>query len=376
MAEGEGDSEDRTEDATSKRRSQAREKGQTPRSRDLNTMFLLLAMSACLYVGGSHISAGMAAIFTAGFVIEREALFDPNSMVLLLEQAVFNALLTVGPFLLITVVVALVAPILNGSWVFSWSALGFNWGRINPVAGLKRLFGLHGVMEMLKALLKFSVLIAVAYVIIRTQMGSVLHLVTLPVATGIAQSGSLLSRDLLIFSAVTIIIAAADVPYQYWSHARKLKMSKQEVKDEMKETEGRPEIKSRIRRLQQDAARRRMMQAVPKADVIITNPTHYAVALRYEATRMRAPRVVAKGADELALKIREVGTAHRVPVVTAPPLARAIYYSTRLEAEIPEGLYVAVAQVLAYVMQLKRTGTVNAEDLSELPIPSELRRDV
>jgi flagellar biosynthesis protein FlhB len=152
-------------------------------------------------------------------------------------------------------------------------------------------------------------------------------------------------------------------------------MSRQEIKDEMRDTEGKPEVKSRIRSMQHEASRRRMMQAVPKADVIVTNPTHYAVALRYDATRMRAPRVVAKGIDEVAMNIRSVGNRYRVPTITAPPLARAIYYSTRLEGEIPEGLYIAVAQVLAYVMQLKQSGTVSAVDLSELPIPTELRRD-
>jgi flagellar biosynthetic protein FlhB len=206
--------------------------------------------------------------------------------------------------------------------------------------------------------------------------GEFLVLSELSVEGGLTTAAHLIIWSFLMISLGTILIAAIDVPFQLWQHSRQLRMTRQEVRDEMKESEGRPEVKQQIRRLQRELAQRRMMQEVPKADVIVTNPTHFAVALRYDAGKMRAPRVVAKGADLIARNIRTIGAEHRVPVFEAPPLARALFYGAELDQEIPEGLYLAVAQVLAYVMQLRdpRPGAMPTPP-GDLPIPPELRRD-
>lgn len=357
MAQEQG--QERTEPATPKRRQEAREHGQIARSRELNTMTLLLAASGGVLLLGENLIRGLARVVDQGLNLSRAQLFDPASAVTLLAEAVRGALITLAPLFLLLVVAALLAPLALGGWSFSAKAIGPKWERLDPVKGLARVFSWQGLVELVKALAKFALLGTIAFLLLRQQAGAFLSLSNEPLEQALQHAASLVGWSFLAVSLGMILIAALDVPFQLWNHTRQQRMTRQEVRDELKETEGRPEIKSQIRRLQREIAQRRMMTEVPKADVVITNPTHYAVALKYDPGRMRAPRVVAKGAGLIAARIRELAAEHRVPLLSAPPLARALYASTDLGQEIPQGLYLTVAQVLTYVYQLRqgRAGT-------------------
>lgn len=376
MAEESG--QERTEQATSKRLREAREKGQIPRSRELNNMVMMLAASGGLVLLGQGMLNGLLEILRKGLRMEREAALAPDAMTRFLGQLLGDGLFLLAPFFLLMIVAALLGPVVLGGWSFSTEALSLKWERLDPVKGMGRVFSWRGLVELAKALAKFAVVAAVAVALLWSMAGELLGLGFEAYEQAFAHGLSLFLKAFLVLSVALVLIAAADVPFQLWDHARQLRMTRQEIRDEFKETEGRPEVKSRIRRLQREMAQRRMMQEVPKADVVITNPTHYAVALRYDQNRMRAPRVVAKGADLIAAQIRGVAAQHRVPVFSAPPLARAIYFSTELNREIPAGLYLAVAQVLAYVYQVKMhvAGGARPEPPTDLPVPDEfLKRD-
>jgi flagellar biosynthetic protein FlhB len=295
----------------------------------------------------------------------------------MLGLAVGDALWSLAPFLVLVSVAALLGPIALGGWSFSVKSLGFKWEKLDPIKGLGRIFAWRGLMEFLKTLVKFAVVSLIAGFLLWQLADHLLALSNEPLKQAIAHSAQLIGWSFFGFSSVLILLAAADVPFQLWDHSNQLKMTRQEVKDELKETDGRPEVKSRIRNLQREMAQRRMIEEVPKADVVIVNPTHYAVALRFDY-KMKAPTVVAKGADLIAFQIRKVAQNHTVTVFSAPPLARALYHSTELNKEIPVGLYVAVAQVLAYVYQLKSAqngeGVAPAEP-TDLPIPKEFENN-
>ncbi len=373
------DAQERTEQATPKRLQEAREQGQTLRSRELNTLAMLLMAAGGMFFLGAGLVDSMSALMRGGLQLSRAQIFDHGALTHLFGQSVLDALAALFPFFLLLVVVALGAPLLLGGWSFSGKALAFNWEKLDPLKGLGRLFSLHSGMELIKALVKLILIVAVLVLWLKYNAAAILNLGTEPLNRALAHAINLLAWAFLVCSSTMIVIAAADVPFQIWDHAKKLKMTRQEIRDEGKETDGNPQIKGRIRTLQREMAQRRMMAEVPKADVIITNPTHYAVALRYDQSRMRAPRLVAKGAGPIAQRIRELGAEHQVSIVSAPSLARAVYHSTDLNQEIPAGLYLAVAQVLAYVYQLKRRA--ENPDLqpaplpADLPIPDELRRD-
>jgi flagellar biosynthetic protein FlhB len=256
--------------------------------------------------------------------------------------------------------------------------LAFKPEKLNPVKGLSRIFGWRGILEMLKGLAKFALVAVVALMLLNNMGDRFLGLGTEPLEQGMSHAADLLTLAFLILSSVLILVAAIDVPFQLWDHQRQLKMTMQEIKEEHKQTEGNPEMKGRQRQMQREMSQRRMMEDVPKADVVVTNPTHYAVALRYDTTQAGAPVVVAKGTELLAAKIRSLAVEHDVPVLAAPPLARALYFSTELGEAIPEGLYRAVAQVLAYVYQLKQGPIYNREGqtpMTDLPIPDDLQHD-
>lgn len=278
------------------------------------------------------------------------------------------------PLLAALLVVAVLAPLALGGWTFSTGALALKPERLNPVKGLARVFSLNGLAELAKALAKFTVLALTTGLLLWRDMGSILALGTQALAPALSGAASLLLNSFLVLCGALVSIAALDVPYQYWRHHQKLRMSRQDLREELKETEGKPEVKSRQRALQREVARRRMMQEVPRADVVVTNPTHFAVALRYRPESMVAPRVVAKGADLVAQRIRELAAEHRVPLLSAPPLARALYHGTRLGQEIPASLYQAVAQVLAYVYAVRRQqreGGAAPVPPIDLPVPDE-----
>ncbi len=375
MAENQG--QERTEEATPKRRREAEEKGDVARSRELTTFAVMLAGSGCALMLGGSMIGDLGGLLQQGFVIERAQVFDLHALTDQLGQATWTALAAVAPLFIVVAAAALIAPMALGGWVFSPKALGFKWSKLDPIKGLKRVFSSRGLMELAKALAKFALIASMGALILYNLTGSLLDLGREPAFPALAHAGSMLVWSFLGLSATLIVIALVDVPFQLWNHARQLRMTRQEVKDEFKETDGRPEVKSRVRALQREMAQRRMMEEVPKADVIVTNPTHYAIALRYDPDADYAPVVLAKGLDNVAAQIRSVAAAHRIPLVSAPPLARALYYSVRLNQAIPAGLYLAVAQVLAYVFQLRaltRGDSARPEPPTDLPIPDEFKR--
>ncbi|QBQ53505.1 flagellar biosynthesis protein FlhB [Nitrosococcus wardiae] len=375
----ESSAQERTEQPTPKRQQEAREKGQVPRSRELNTTALLLSSALGLLLMGEFFLQGLAGLMRQGLRLERAQIFEPTAAILQFQQAIWEALKTIMPFLLLTLIAALAAPLLMGGWSFSLQALGFKWEKLDPLKGMKRVFGPQGWMELLKALVKFLLLGGVACVLFWYLGPDLIALGQQGLIPALFQLAHLIGWSFLALSASLGLIAAIDAPFQHWHHTRQLRMTPQEIKEEHKETEGSPELKARIRRVQREIAGRRMMAAIPQANVVVTNPTHYAVALDYQQDKGGAPRVVAKGADQVALKIRAVAAANKVPILSAPSLSRALYYSTELNQEIPAGLYVAVAQVLAYVFQLRRyqrQGGVKPTFFpDDLPIPEDLRKE-
>jgi len=351
MAESEA--EERTESATPKRLEEARRKGQIPRSRDLSAAAVLMSAGGGLYYLGGGLGGDLYDLVRRSLSFSRIQALDAAQVVPMVTRAFADALIACLPLFGLIVLAALLAPLALGGWSFSTEALMPKFDRLNPLSGIKRMFSMQSLMELLKALAKFSVVGTVGYIVLRDATSEMLGLGQEPMRLAIAHAVKLAGHGLLSVSAGLLLIAAVDVPYQLWQYAKQLKMSREEVRQEMKESEGSPEVKGRIRQMQQDMARRRMMQEVPKADVIITNPTHFAVALRYDDKRMRAPVVVAKGADEVAARIREVAAEHGVPLFEAPPLARVLFRNVDLGQAVPASLYVAVAQVLSYVFQLR-----------------------
>lgn len=369
MAAGD-DFQERTEQATPKRLREAREKGQIPRSRELNTMAVLLGAAGGLLTLGPGLAEGLYNLLRNGLTLNRHMVTDPSVMYTRLFGTITQALWLITPLLGVIVLAALIASVALGGVNFSAQALSFRWDRLDPIKGLGRVFSLQGLMELGKALVKFLLVAVVAIVLLWQDASSLLGLGQQALLPAMAHAGALIGWGFLALSATLVLIAAADAPFQLWQHGKQLRMTRQEVRDENKETEGQPEIKGRQRSLQREIARRRMMQEVPTADVVVTNPTHYAVALRYDQDGTGAPRVVAKGAERIAARIRELAEEHGVTVHCAPPLARALYAHGRLGEEIPTALYVAVAQLLAYVYQLKAGVADDGAEL-ELPIPEE-----
>jgi flagellar biosynthetic protein FlhB len=352
MAENEN-GQDQTEQPTQKRLDEARSSGQVPRSRDLTTAAVVLIAGIGIRVAGGGMANGFAGLMKSGLTLSRDQVLDENLLLPDLVALGARALEAAAPILGLTLAAALLSPLAIGGWNLSFQALAPNFTRLDPIAGLKRLFTMRGVIELLKAYAKFLLIGVVAIFFLRAKTGELLGLGSEELNAAIGHSVRLVGDALLVLSGALVLIAGIDVPLTLSQYSKQLRMSRQEVKQEMRESDGSPELKGRIRRMQQDAARRRMLQEVPKADVVITNPTHYSVALRYDEARMRAPVVVAKGADEVAANIRRIAAEHKVPVFEAPPLARVLFRDVDLNAEVPSTLYVAVAQVLTYVLQLR-----------------------
>jgi flagellar biosynthetic protein FlhB len=345
--------EERTESPTQKRIDDARKRGQVPRSRDLSAAAVTLAGGLGLKGVGGLLGGGMADVMRASLAFRGSDVLDPGHMMVALGNAAYAAAFATAPILGLLLAAAVLAPLAIGGWNFSAEALVPQFDRLDPVAGLARVFSLHGLIELLKSLARFSVVALVAVVVLRRQFSSYAGLSAEPVHAGILHSLNMAGSALIALACGLGAIAVIDVPLALWQHNKSLRMTREEIRQEARESEGSPETRQRIRQAQQESARRRMMAEVPKADVIVTNPTHYAVALRYDESRMRAPVVVAKGADLIALRIRELATEHGVPIVEAPPLARALHAGCELGDEIPARLYAVVAQVLTYVYQLR-----------------------
>ncbi len=359
--------------ASQKRLDEAREKGQTPRSRELTTAALLLAGAATLAATGPYIAQQSLAFLRGALTLTRSSAFDPAIALEQAGQLAWQGFVPALPVLAVLFCAALFAPLAIGGWLFSTEPLVPDFNRLNPLTGLARLVSVDSLAELGKAIAKVLLIGGVVgWQLWRDQEAFILPLNQSPGAAA-AFAGHLITRDFVWMAAILILIAMADVPLQLWQHAKQLRMSTDEVKRESKESEGDPQIKGKLRARQREAARRRMMAAVPTADVVVTNPTHYAVALSYQGASMRAPRVVAKGTDEVAARIRALAEEHGVPMLEAPPLARALYKHAELEAEIPAALYNAVAQVLAWVFQLKamRSGPMPVAP-SAIAVPPEL----
>jgi flagellar biosynthetic protein FlhB len=366
---------EKTEQASQKRLDKAREDGDIPRSRELATSAVLFSSGLFIMMMGDFFKDALLKSMSSGLHIDRSMAFDSSVLIMKISHLVFDLLIAFSPLALFIVAVAIGSPIFIGGWVFSAKAFMPKFSKLNPFTGIKNMFSKNSLVELVKSILKAVLVGVVSYLVVVKDLDSILSLSLMSIDDGLSMVNDMIMMGFLTIVSVLVVIAAIDVPYQLYQYAEKLKMTKQEVKDEHKESEGNPEIKGKIRQQQREMARRRMMAEIPNADVVITNPTHYAVAIQYKDGSSRAPIVVAKGSDAIALKIREIAAEHNVSTLEAPKLARALFAHTELNEEIPEALYSAVAEVLAYVFQMrvfKKEGGFRPEVPSSLPVPEAL----
>ncbi len=366
---------EKTEAPSGKRLEKAREEGQIVRSRELGTFLLLATGVAGLWFSSGTLYRGLTGILRHGMGFDPRVPRDSTVMVTAAADGVYQALALMLPIFGALVVVALLGSVALGGLVFSGKPLEFNLSRFNVLEGFGRIFSMQTVVELVKAVCKAGLIGGVGAWVLWAHLDDILVLANVAPTAAIAKGLSIVAVCTMLVVASLVLVVALDVPWQIWSHFKKLRMTKEEIKQENKDTEGDPHIKARIRQQQRAMARRRMMAAVPKADVVVTNPTHFAVALIYAEGQLGAPKVVAKGSDMVAARIRELAVEHRIPVLEAPPLARALYQHVELGHEIPIALYSAVAEVLAWVFQLRnwRTGMgVEPQPPSSLVVPAEL----
>jgi flagellar biosynthetic protein FlhB len=367
---------EKTEPASERRLEKAREEGNVARSRELTTLVMLGTAIAGLWFTAGSLGGTLSAAMRRGLQFERGVAFEPARMLAATGWMALESLLAMAPLFAMMVVAAVVAPMLLGGWLLSGKAVALNFGKLDPLAGIARMFSAQTLAELVKALAKSLLIGGVAYLVIMADLQEVMALLAQPESTALPHTVMLVARSCALIASTLLLVALVDVPWQLWSYYRKLRMSREDVRQEHKESEGDPHLKAQIRRQQQAMAKRRMMAEVPKADIVVTNPTHFAVALKYVDGDMRAPRVVAKGTDLIAQRIREIAAAHKVAVLEAPPLTRALYKHTRLGDEIPGGLYTAVAEVLAWVYQLKRWQAEGGEaprTPTDVTVPEELQ---
>jgi len=344
---------EKTESASPRKIEKAREAGDIPRSRELATFSILAAATAGFWLVGQTLYTHLRQQMQESLNFKTVPELDPEQVIINYAKMMLDLVVTFAPFIGIIMLTALITPLLIGGWSFTAGNLAPKFSKLNPISGLAKIISINSLVELIKAIAKVIFICFAAWYLIESHLLEVMSLMSMPIEIGGAHQMELILLSLSVLVGTLAVITMIDVPYQLWSYNKKLKMTKQEVKDEAKESEGNPEIKAKIRQQQREMARRRMMSKVPTADVVITNPTHYAVALQYPENSNRAPIVVAKGVDDVAMVIRELATEHQVMIVEAPPLARALYTITDLDEEIPPTLYNAVAQILAYVFQLR-----------------------
>lgn len=367
--------QEKTEPASPQRLQKARDDGQIVQSRELGTFVVLMAGGASLWMMAGGLGQALSRIVRDGLAFNSGIARDSSYVMTQLSTQFFEAAMALLPFLVVIIVATLASPLLLRGWLFSAKAFAPKFNRLNPFSGIKRMFSSQGLIELVKALAKAGLLGGVAVWLIWSNIGAVFSLSLESPSAAIGHMGDLIGKVFLLVSGTMIFIVVIDLPFQLWSHFKKLRMSKEELRRENKESEGDPHLKAHIRAQQREVARRRMMSEIPTADVVVTNPTHYAVALKYSEGKMGAPRVVAKGADAVAARIRELAAEHKVPLLEAPPLARALFRHTELGDEIPAKLYAAVAEVLAYVFQLRhfqQVGGAYPSAPTTLPVPPEL----
>ena len=370
----ENSAQDKTEAPTAHRLEKAREEGQIARSRELSSFAMLAVGAATLWMASGWVSRQLFGVMGEGLRFNRGLVGDFPAALRHCATLLVHGGLAVVPTMLALTITALMAPMLLGGWVFTGKSLTPDLKKLNPLRGLKRMFSMHGLSEMVKAVLKTALVGLAVWCYIHAQRDHLLSLSSLSIGSACVEALSMIAQGIVIAIMAFIAVVAVDVPYQLYSHYKKLKMTKEEIKRENKDTEGDPHIKGKIRQQQQAMARRRMMAAVPNANVIVTNPTHYAAALRYQEG-MAAPVLVAKGSDHVASRIRELAADHNIPILEAPPLARSLYHHCDLEREIPQGLYAAVAEVLAWVYRLdqaRRDGAELPDEPQNFDIPEDL----
>jgi flagellar biosynthetic protein FlhB len=343
---------EKTEEPTARRIKRARDDGQVARSTELPPAAVMIsAMLTILMVGGVWVSS-LADMLVASFTFDRRTLDTPSLLPATFATQLLNALILVLPVMAVTAVVAILASGVTGGYHFSMKAVAPKFSKLSPAEGFKRMLGSRAAVELLKSLAKFTLVAGVLWALVERHMVELIHLGSMDLQPALATAAALLTRSALWLTLSLVLIALIDAPYQKWSYIKRLRMTKQEVKDEMKDMEGRPEVKQQIRRRQREMANGRMMQKVKDADVVITNPEHFAIALSYDPTSDGAPILLAKGADHMAALIREEAKKHGVEMFASPQLARALYFTTDVNKSIPEALYHAVAPVIAYVFSL------------------------
>lgn len=364
--------QERTEEPTSRRLEQAREKGQVARSKELGTAAVLLAASVGFAMTGPAIATSLYNIMKQILTMERGQIFDTNSMFRVWGVVGNELAWPLMSFIALLALVSFLGNIVLGGLSFSVKAFMPKGSKMSPVSGFKRMFGTQALVELTKGIAKFSVVAIAAYFLLKIYFHDILLLSSDHLPGNVYHALDLLVWMFILLCSSMLIIVVIDVPFQIWNHHKQLKMTKQEIKDEYKDSEGQPEVKGRVRQMQREMAQRRMMAEVPNADVIVVNPEHYAVAVKYDVTRSSAPFLIAKGVDDVAFKIREIAREHNVAIVSAPPLARAIYHTTKVDQQVPEGLFTAIAQVLAYVFQLKQY----QKGKGRRPIPVPLKQPI
>jgi flagellar biosynthetic protein FlhB len=367
---------EKTEPASAKRLRDARRNGDIPRSKEVPTFTVLMTAGAGLWMLGGGVVDKLSTTLQRGLSLDREQITNPNALIERIGADIGGVMLACLPLALTVMLVAVASPLLIGGWNFSSKSFLPNFGKLNPMNGLGNLVSSNALVELLKAVAKTLLVGAVAWYVVISEKDAVVSLAVEPIGAAISHLGGLVARAFLIMTSALGAIAILDGPYQKWHYANKLKMTRQEVIQESKESDGNPQIKGKIRQLQREMARKRMMSNVPTADVVVTNPTHFAVALKYADNGRGAPRVVAKGTDDVAAKIREIAKEHKVALLEAPALARALYKHTDIDDEIPEALYSAVAEVLAYVYQLRAYKKGSSDHYpdrpNKLPVPPEM----
>jgi flagellar biosynthetic protein FlhB len=367
---------EKTEPASQRRLDQARKDGDIPRSREIGTFTVLMTAGAGLWMMGGGLVAKLSATLENGLSLNRDQIHNPTLLIERVTSDIAGVLLACMPLAGAIMLVMLASPMLIGGWNFSAKSFMPNFGKLNPMRGLGNMVSTNALIELLKAIAKTLLVGAVAWYVVVSQKDAVIGLVAEPFGSAVPHLGGIIAKAFLTMVGALGAIAILDGPYQIWHYADKLKMTRQEVIQESKESDGNPQIKGKIRQLQREMARKRMMAEVPNADVVVTNPTHFAVALKYGEGQRGAPRVVAKGTDEVAARIREIAKENKVAMLEAPALARALYKHTDIDDEIPEALYSAVAEVLAYVYQLRAYSKGASDQYPDRPqklaVPPEL----
>jgi flagellar biosynthetic protein FlhB len=373
MADQQDDSQDKTEEPTARRLSKAREEGQIARSTEITIAASVISVAIYIYLFGSALLGNVANIFAQGLVFDSMAVLEPQVALGRLGDAAVEALFSILPILILTAVVVLACSGLIGGYNFSWKSLQPKASKFNPISGLKRMFGLQALVNLAKSIAKFLLVGGVTYFLIDASITEFAQISLMALEPGLTASASILTTAFLVASSTLIIIALIDAPYQLYQHNEKMKMSLKEVKDERKDTEGSPEVKQRIRQKQREVSAARMLEAIAEADVVITNPEHFAVALAYDPSSDDPPKVVAKGADLMAQRIRDRAGEEGVPLFQSPVLARALFFTTELDAFIPEPLFEAVAQVIAYIFNINSINRANMTRSKPAPrVPDDM----